>query len=150
MPIIGRFQATIPILTFIGRMNSILSWVEHEKSFTSLYAIMTYEPRHEISNNVVCATIKASDQPAHTRSLIRAFASRLNILWLLSHLEFLSLKGGCTGLSESTLVKCHIDGNHMSRFNYIMNLTIDIFQVFFRVCATEVLCDGASEEVPGC
>ena len=39
-----------------------------------------YEPRHEISNNVVCATSKASDQPAHTRSLIRAFASRLNIL----------------------------------------------------------------------
>ena len=35
---------------------------------------------HEISNNVVCATSKASDQPAHTRSLIRAFASRLNIL----------------------------------------------------------------------
>ena len=33
----------------------------------------------EISNNVVCATSKASDQPAHTRSLIRAFASRLSI-----------------------------------------------------------------------
>ena len=38
------------------------------------------EPRHLISTNVVCATSKASDQPAHTRSLIRAFASRLNIL----------------------------------------------------------------------
>ena len=41
--------------------------------------ILLFEPRHEISNNVVCATNKASDQPAHTRSLIRAFASRLNI-----------------------------------------------------------------------
>ena len=41
---------------------------------------LIYEPRHEISNNVVCATSKGSDQPAHTRSLIRAFASRLNIL----------------------------------------------------------------------
>ena len=40
----------------------------------------TYEPRHEISNNVVCATSKASDQPAHTRSLIRAFACCLNII----------------------------------------------------------------------
>ena len=39
-----------------------------------------YEPRHEISNNVVCVTSKVSDQPAHKRSLIRAFASRLNIL----------------------------------------------------------------------
>ena len=38
----------------------------------------TYEPRHEISNNVVCATSKASDQTG--LSLIRAFASRLNIL----------------------------------------------------------------------
>ena len=33
-------------------------------------------PVHEISNNVVCKTSKASDQPAHTQSLIRAFASR--------------------------------------------------------------------------
>ena len=41
------------------------------------------EPVHEISNNLVCATSKASDQPAHTRSLIRAFASRLSILGLL-------------------------------------------------------------------
>ena len=38
------------------------------------------EPVHEKSNNVVCATSKASDQPAHTRSLIRAFASLLSIL----------------------------------------------------------------------
>ena len=43
------------------------------------------EPWHEISNNMVCATSKASDQPAHTRSLIRAFASRLNILRVLSY-----------------------------------------------------------------
>ena len=41
---------------------------------------LTNEPVHEISNNVVCATSKASDQPAHTRSLIRAFASRFSIL----------------------------------------------------------------------
>ena len=33
-----------------------------------------YESVREISNNVVCATGKASDQLAHTRSLIRAFA----------------------------------------------------------------------------
>ena len=38
------------------------------------------EPRHEISNSVVRATIKGSDQPAHMRSLISAFASRLIIL----------------------------------------------------------------------
>ena len=43
------------------------------------------ELRHEISNNVVCATSKGSDQPAHMRRLIRAFASSLNILRLLSY-----------------------------------------------------------------
>ena len=35
------------------------------------------EPGHETSNNEACATSKGSDQPVHTRSLIRAFASRL-------------------------------------------------------------------------
>ena len=39
----------------------------------------TNELRHEISHNVVCATSKASDQPVHMHSLIRAFACRLNI-----------------------------------------------------------------------
>ena len=34
------------------------------------------------------------------------------------HLKFLSLKRGCTGSSESTLVKYHIVGNHMTRLNY--------------------------------
>ena len=68
-----------------------------------------FEPRHEISNNVVCATSKGSDQPAHTRSLIRAFALSLEYsitLKLLTEydLEFQSLKGGCRGSSESTLV----------------------------------------------
>ena len=41
-----------------------------------------YEPRHEISNNVACAISKTSDQPTKTHSLIRAFASPLNILCL--------------------------------------------------------------------
>ena len=41
--------------------------------------VMLNEPVHDISNNVTCATSKASDQPAHTCSLIRAFASRLSI-----------------------------------------------------------------------
>ena len=43
------------------------------------------EPQHEISNNVVCVTSKTTDQAAYTGSLIRAFASPLNSLWLLSY-----------------------------------------------------------------
>ena len=42
--------------------------------------LLINEQVHEISNDVVCATSKASDQPAHTRSLIRAFASPLDML----------------------------------------------------------------------
>ena len=40
-------------------------------------SFFAYEPPPEISNNVVCATSKASDQPVHTRILIRALASPL-------------------------------------------------------------------------
>ena len=47
--------------------------------FSGWYFLFTDEPVHEISNTVVYATSKASDQPAHTRSLIRAFATRLSI-----------------------------------------------------------------------
>ena len=54
---------------------------------------------------MVCAISKASDKPAHMCSLIRAFASRLNILLTEHRLEFLSLKGDCTGSSESKLAK---------------------------------------------
>ena len=57
----------------------------------------------------IYATSKASDQPMHTRSLIRAFASRLIIIDVKAltehYLELLSLKRGCTGSSESRLVK---------------------------------------------
>ena len=44
------------------------------------FSDIRFEPVHEISNNVVYATSKGLDQPAHMRSLVRAFARRLNIL----------------------------------------------------------------------
>ena len=92
------------------------------------------EPWHDISNSVVCATKKASEQPAHTRCLIRAFASRLNILsvkLLTEHnLECLSLKGGCTGSSESTLVKMpHCWNLHVTAHLYVL-----INALLFRGC----------------
>ena len=45
---------------------------------SALFRKTIFEPRHEISNNVVCATSKASDLPAHTCSLIKTIASRLS------------------------------------------------------------------------
>ena len=65
---------------------------------------------------MVCATSKASGQPAHLRSAC-AYAQSgqslcLSLEYSISvkpltehHLEFLRLKGGCTGSPESTLVK---------------------------------------------
>ena len=62
---------------FISRPNK--TFVSSSKNAFQENCIKIIEPRHEISNNVVCATSNGSDQPAHTHSLIRAFASRLTI-----------------------------------------------------------------------
>ena len=69
-----------------------------------------FEPVHEISNNVVFVTSKASDQPAHMRCLIGAIAgcfeySIIVKLLIEHHLQFQSLKGGCGGSSGSAVVK---------------------------------------------
>ena len=74
-----------PIVISSVRSNFTETRVRPRLSFSlSLLSCYLYchifEPQHEISNNVVCGTSKDSDQPAHMRSLIRAFASRLNIL----------------------------------------------------------------------
>ena len=65
-------------------MNGIPSKARSEllASFIVLLRISRKEnePVDEISNDVVCGTSKASDQPAHTRSLIRAFTGHLSIL----------------------------------------------------------------------
>ena len=98
------------------------------------------EQRHEISNNVVCATTCSigSDQPAHTRSLIRAFASRMNILRLKllteHHLGFLSLEGGYTDSSESTFVEIshcwlsHVAAHFISKTDECRTFRPRIFQ----------------------
>ena len=71
-------------------MNLLGAFPENLKQLSSILTNIwmletTYEPVHEISNNKVCATSKASDRPAHARSLIRAFDSRLSNLWLLNY-----------------------------------------------------------------
>ena len=74
------------MIWFLTACNGYQQTILADKEFkqrTCVYAIsrkLEFEPVHEISNNVACATSKASDQPAHTRSLIRAFACRLSFL----------------------------------------------------------------------
>ena len=94
---------------------------------------MWNEPRHEISNNLICATSKATDQPAHMRSLIRAFASRLNILWVLSYWLNIILKGGCKGSSESIHAKMpHCWKSHVAAEIY-MYIFEPVFHISFKL-----------------
>ena len=74
---------------------------------SSLTHCIYINPWHEISNNVVCATSKASDQPAQTDQSLCLPLEYSMIVDLLTkhHLEILSFKGGYTGSSESTRVK---------------------------------------------
>ena len=79
-------------------MQKVKLWIQQQQQQQQKQCgFIINDPVHEISNNVVCATSKGSDQHAHTHSLIRAFASRFVKLLTEHHLEFLGLKGGCTG-----------------------------------------------------
>ena len=68
------------MLSYKGVLNFDLQPHTGARTLKGSYGSNINEPVHKTSNDVVCATSKASDQPAHARSLIRAFASRLNIL----------------------------------------------------------------------
>ena len=55
-------------------------FIIHVLKCSFIMHVNQFNIKYEISNNVVCATSKVSDQPAHTRSLIRAPAGHLSIL----------------------------------------------------------------------
>ena len=87
MPVGGEFQIKLHgIRSLLDCPVNGVHGVCHVRDIVEFFSCqlkentIKIEPVHEISNNMVCATSKASDQPAHMRSLIRAFASRLNIL----------------------------------------------------------------------
>ena len=66
--LVGFYEIKKNNLDFFFLLNHLRLKLHNKRGAIPL----TIEPRHEISNNVVCATSKGSDQPAHTRSLIRA------------------------------------------------------------------------------
>ena len=53
------------MITYVNGARWVPS-LSHEGSSQGTNFFRRNEPRPEISNNVVCATSKASDQPAHT------------------------------------------------------------------------------------
>ena len=55
-----------------------------------IYVTLINEPVHEISNNLVCATNKGSDQPAHT-GLSLEYSMTVKLL-TEHHMEFIRLK----------------------------------------------------------
>ena len=64
------------------------------------------------------------------------------------HLEFLSLKGGCRGSSESTHVKCHIVGNLMHWLICVFFFLF--FSCVFCVCVCVCVCRCILEQVKFC
>ena len=160
---ICSFHCLFLILGDIKSCSSGLKWIKFEKRFltsgpvyiawhtiTGLIAYLTLLYTTEIATQdghllhlsrvmrfpkiVVCSTSKSSNQPAYPRSLIRAFASRLNIIWVLHHLDFLSLKGGCTGSSESTLVKLsYCRKLHVSLQKNMKDITLKIYVYIYTI-----------------
>ena len=93
---------------------------------------------------MVCATSKGSDQPAHTRSLIRAFTRHLNILWLLGYWlninwRFWAQKDATQPLLSQHLSTYHLVGNHMSRLSFYCVLAI---VWLFAFCVSSLRCRG--------
>ena len=76
MLLIG-FHEFLGLLTLMKHLFYILSLVA--LNCLTTFVISIFELRFEISNNVVYASDDGSDQPSHMSSLIRVFASHLNI-----------------------------------------------------------------------
>ena len=73
----GSFRKLLHIL-----YEEVTSSLWDKRNFVLIYSRNVFFA--PINGPLVCATNKGSDQPAHMRSLIWAFASRLTITWLLS------------------------------------------------------------------
>ena len=87
---------------------------------------------------MVCATSKGSDQPANTRSLIRAFASRLNTLCSKAtdrtSFGISKLQSGCTGSSEFTHVSMpHFWKSHVVAQFYVSSTLLLLFVNDLRI-----------------
>ena len=81
---------------------------------------------------MVCATSKGLDQPAEyvqsDQSLCKSLKKYMTVNLLTEqYLEFLNLKGGCTGSFESTLVKMpHCWKSHVATYMMEYTSKVDI------------------------
>ena len=88
-----------------------------------------YEPRLDLSNNVVCATSNDSDQPAHTRSLIKPFAGRLNTD---SPPDEMTDKRDDTRNIENRPYQCDLCGKRYPKFQTLKTHITDHLQIALR------------------
>ena len=104
--------------------NSHIAHPVHGKSL--VYSKLTHRPpddvifeqQHEISNNVVCAISKASDQSDQSQCQSLEYSMSVKLL-TEHHLEFLSLIGGCTGSFEYIHIKMpHCWKSHIAAHMY--------------------------------
>ena len=121
-------QKKYPIETFLLRTHNL--YLIEKKTYNNFWRL--YEPLYEISNNVVCVTSKSSDQPVHTCRLCLSLEYYITFKLLTKHyLEFLSLKGGCTGLSESTPIKMpHCWKSHVVAQLYFLSAAINTNYIY--------------------
>ena len=78
------YQSSIPSRATIGLSAKRHS---HSNQKSNLFFKSMYEPRHEISKNVVCATSKGSDQSVH----MTAWSEPLLIAWILLTVKLLTV-----------------------------------------------------------
>ena len=84
-PPLAKLSGSVHVVRgYSARSRPVCNVLTTENTYLHVRHIV-YEPVHDISINVVCATSKASDQPVQTCSLIRAFAGPLSILSLFSY-----------------------------------------------------------------
>ena len=73
-----RFSC-IPIKVFLH------TWQGYLMMRVSICSSQPFEPLHDKTNKMTCASSKDSDQPGHPPSLIRVFAVRMKKGWILSY-----------------------------------------------------------------
>ena len=77
-----KYTSRLDLCRFVVRM--FINSARHYWSLMKIEAIW-FEPPHDKTNKMPCASSKDSDQPGHLPSLIRVFAVRMKKAWVLSY-----------------------------------------------------------------
>ena len=80
----NRYMLKEIIISF--RKLWLLSLSQHSVSDIEIFwSALIFEPQHDKTNKMACASSEDSDQPGHSPSLIRVFAVRMKKTWALNY-----------------------------------------------------------------